>query len=52
MNCVAISKIRQSKLFKEIFVPPASGDAGTSIGAAYLATSENVRNIKQIKSVR
>ena len=50
MNCVAISKIRQSKLFKEIFVPPASGDAGTSMGAAYLATSENVKNIKQIKS--
>ena len=50
MNCVAISKIRQSKLFEEIYVPPASGDAGTSIGAAYLATSENVKNIQQIKS--
>jgi carbamoyltransferase len=34
MNCVAIGKIIQEGLFDEVFVPPAPGDSGTSIGAA------------------
>ena len=36
-------KILQSGLFDEIFVPPASGDNGTAIGACYLST-KNMRS--------
>jgi carbamoyltransferase len=37
LNCVANSEIQKSNMFKEIFVQPAAGDAGGSLGAA-LAT--------------
>lgn len=37
LNCSLNGKIEKSGLFDEIFVHPASGDAGTSIGACYLA---------------
>lgn len=34
LNCVANGKLVQSKLFKNIYIQPASGDAGGSLGAA------------------
>lgn len=34
LNCVANGKILKSKLFKNIWVQPASGDAGGALGAA------------------
>ena len=34
LNCVANSKILKEKLFKNIWIQPAAGDAGGSIGAA------------------
>lgn len=34
LNCVANGKIRNEKLFKNIWVQPAAGDAGGSLGAA------------------
>lgn len=37
LNCVANGKISDAKIFDEIFVQPASSDAGTSMGAAALA---------------
>ncbi|HMG68664.1 MAG TPA: carbamoyltransferase [Chitinophagaceae bacterium] len=37
LNCVANGKILKEKLFKNIWVQPASGDAGGSLGAALLA---------------
>ncbi len=37
MNCLAIGEIASSGLFDEMFVPPAPGDSGTSIGAAVAA---------------
>ncbi len=37
LNCSLNGKIAASRLFDEIFVPPASGDAGLAIGACYLA---------------
>ena len=48
LNCVANQKIRDSKIFKNIWVQPASGDAGTSLGAAltyFYDYKKNVRNI-------
>ena len=38
LNCSLNGKILQSGLFDEIFVPPASGDNGTAIGACYLSS--------------
>lgn len=34
LNCVANGILLQSKLFKEIYIQPASGDAGGALGAA------------------
>ena len=34
LNCVANGKIKMSKCFKNIFIQPAAGDAGGSLGAA------------------
>jgi len=34
LNCVANGKILQSGLFKDIFIQPASGDAGGALGVA------------------
>lgn len=35
LNCVANGKIRESQLFRNIWVQPAAGDAGGALGAAY-----------------
>jgi carbamoyltransferase len=40
LNCVANGLIQREKLFKGIFVQPAAGDAGGSLGAALLAWHE------------
>ncbi|MDB5282838.1 MAG: hypothetical protein JWO06_1913 [Bacteroidota bacterium] len=37
LNCVANGKLLQTKLFKNIFVQPAAGDAGGALGAAQAA---------------
>lgn len=45
LNCSLNGKILESGLFDEIFVPPASGDNGTSIGACYLSTKIKIPSI-------
>lgn len=37
LNCVANGKLLKSGLFKELFIQPAAGDAGGSLGAALAA---------------
>jgi carbamoyltransferase len=37
LNCVANGKILQENIFKDIWIQPAAGDAGGSLGAAYCA---------------
>jgi carbamoyltransferase len=37
LNCVANGKLRESGIFREIFVQPAAGDAGGALGAALAA---------------
>lgn len=37
LNCVANGKLHKSGLFKKIWIQPASGDAGGSLGAALFA---------------
>ncbi len=41
LNCVANGKLLREGPFKQIFIQPASGDAGCSMGAAYV---EHFRN--------
>ncbi len=43
LNCSLNGKIVSSGIFKEIFVQPASGDSGISVGALYLANKENCK---------
>jgi carbamoyltransferase len=37
LNCVANGKLLNSGIFKEVFITPASGDAGGALGAAFAA---------------
>ncbi len=37
LNCVANGKLDTTKLFRELFIQPAAGDAGGAMGAAYAA---------------
>jgi carbamoyltransferase len=37
LNCVANGKLLKENIFKEIYIQPASGDAGGALGAAQLA---------------
>ncbi|RRB02017.1 carbamoyltransferase family protein [Larkinella rosea] len=37
LNCVANGKIQKSGIFKNVFIQPAAGDAGGSLGAALAA---------------
>lgn len=37
LNCVANGKLDNEKIFKQIFIQPAAGDAGGALGAAYAA---------------
>jgi len=43
LNCSLNGKILSSKIFEKIFVQPASGDAGTAIGAVYSAFENNYK---------
>lgn len=49
LNCVANRYIRENGPFKNIFIQPASGDAGGAIGAALLAEKE--RKIEPLQTV-
>ena len=41
LNCSMNGKIERHRIFDQIFVQPASGDAGLSIGACYLAQRDH-----------
>ena len=40
LNCVMNQAILKDKIFKNIFVQPASSDSGTALGAAYLVSND------------
>ena len=50
LNCSLNGKIQSSKLFKKIFIQPASGDAGVSYGACLLAEQKNNLKFNKIKT--
>lgn len=49
LNCVANGKILKSKLFDDIWIQPASGDAGGALGAALLIWYQKLNNQKIAK---
>ncbi len=51
LNCVANGKIFKSKLFKNIWIQPASGDAGGALGAALGFYYENLNNNRLIDNL-
>jgi carbamoyltransferase len=50
LNCVANGLISREKIFKEIFVQPAAGDAGGSLGAALMTWHELLGNKRVAQS--
>ena len=44
LNCVANGKLLEEKIFDEIWIQPASGDAGSSLGGALIAWHEYFKN--------
>ncbi len=50
LNCSMNGKIEQTRIFDEMFVQPASGDAGLAIGACYLAQRKNDPTYRPVKS--
>jgi carbamoyltransferase len=50
LNCVANGKLQKENIFKEIFIQPAAGDAGGSLGAALAAYHIYFKNERTIGS--
>lgn len=52
LNCVANGKIRESGLFKNIWIQPAAGDAGGAIGAALAVWHITLQNERAYQSTQ
>ena len=50
LNCVANGKILRKKIFDNIWIQPASGDAGGSLGSAYSVYYQELNNRRVIPS--
>tara|TARA_A100001388_G_scaffold277268_1_gene267740 strand:+ start:624 stop:2477 length:1854 start_codon:yes stop_codon:yes gene_type:complete len=50
LNCVANGKLLKSKIFDEMWIQPASGDAGSSLGAALVGWHLNGKHPREISS--
>jgi carbamoyltransferase len=48
LNCVANGKLLRGKIFDNIWIQPASGDAGSSLGAALLAYYQHFQKPRSI----
>ena len=48
LNCVANGKILREKLFKNIWIQPAAGDAGGSLGAALAYWHQELNNDRKV----
>ena len=49
LNCVANGKILNNSLFNSLWIQPAAGDAGGSLGAAYSVYYDFLNNERQIQ---
>lgn len=52
LNCVANGKIINSEIFKEIWIQPAAGDAGGSLGCALEYWHQTLGNPRNVEKVR
>ena len=55
LNCVSNGNLLKEKIFEDIWIQPASGDAGTAIGAAlysYYQIKDNERRIDTLDSMK
>jgi carbamoyltransferase len=50
LNCVANGKLLNKKLFRNIWIQPAAGDAGGAVGAALIAWYEYHEQTRHIKA--
>jgi len=48
LNCVANGKILKEGIFDQVWVQPASGDAGGALGAALYVWHHTLRNVRKI----
>ncbi len=48
LNCVANGKLYKEKIFENIWIQPASGDAGSSLGAAFICWHEYLKKPRKI----
>jgi carbamoyltransferase len=48
LNCVANGKLRESNLFKNIWIQPAAGDAGGALGAALVAQYSQYKQVRVV----
>tara|TARA_X000000368_G_scaffold407766_1_gene387574 strand:- start:1404 stop:3215 length:1812 start_codon:yes stop_codon:yes gene_type:complete len=49
LNCVANGKILESQIFKDLWIQPAAGDAGGSLGAALYVWYNKLSNKRYVK---
>ena len=50
LNCVANGKLLEKKIFDDIWIQPASGDAGSALGAALVAWYEHFKQPRQVNT--
>ena len=48
LNCVANGKLVQEKIFDDVWIQPASGDAGSSLGAALIYWHEYLKKQRKV----
>ncbi len=50
LNCVANGKLLKEKIFDDIWIQPASGDAGSALGAAYIGWHDYFKKPREVNS--
>ena len=50
LNCVVNGRLQNDKIFKNIWIQPAAGDAGGSLGAALLIWYQKLDNLKKVEN--
>ena len=51
-NCVANGRLSRKKIFDNIWVQPASGDAGGAVGAAFSVWGDMLNNPKDVSDLK
>ncbi len=50
LNCVANGKLLKEEIFDEIWIQPASGDAGSALGAALIGWHDHFKKPREVNS--